>query len=577
MRRESFFNQSTQTLTSNAGIELPKIIHFIWVGPDPIPLEAIKKIARWARENPSFQIWLWTDFKQFFYLKNNPSEKEEIKNIFEKYQHSFSFFSIELFLRKYDHTKQYEAAPIILKDISEEKLTGEIDQYELYRADPGFGPASDILRYKILYRYGGIYSDCRDIIPGTTSLEKSKIFGLKSRHELYIDHLSQKINVTEAELKNFQLDHPNNDFLITTRNNPLLALFSFAIEMKYHFDNKTSFDEILERCYGNIHKYYLTIKTTGGTLIGSQLSDIIPGISVISKLIVKYDKIVNKTRISILPVRCMSYSLYTPEDNKLSWLYTPLVKYPNQNNALENFDKTINFEINHFKILRLDDHSTHLSESLKIDKEHAAQLIIENIVNKIDLHAIELFAVQCTFQINTTEIFYKKNGLLSKNFLSLGCYFCSTALSYATNYRFLNEEWEKCLSQYDCEAYFNFYFSIEQVKVNLNQLVSTVLLVKSVIHNSKLNDFLHQQPISVIKNNIKTCFNIINLVLKLFGNLLKSNYFNNFNEQEKCSYQQSYNEAIILKKTIAYFEDKIHGIEKNDDYTDLREGYSFVC
>jgi len=44
-----------------AGPGLPKILHRIWVGPDPMPASAMAHAESWKRLHPDWEMMLWTD------------------------------------------------------------------------------------------------------------------------------------------------------------------------------------------------------------------------------------------------------------------------------------------------------------------------------------------------------------------------------------------------------------------------------------------------------------------------------------------------------------------------------------
>lgn len=80
---------------------IPKIIHFIWLG-SPLPKKAEKIIATWKDHHPHWEIKIWDD-------------------------DSLSSFPLK-------NQKAFDTAQ-------------------------NFGEKSDILRYEILYRFGGVYAD----------------------------------------------------------------------------------------------------------------------------------------------------------------------------------------------------------------------------------------------------------------------------------------------------------------------------------------------------------------------------------------------------------------------------------
>lgn len=81
---------------------IPKIIHQIWVGPNPIPTRSIEFIAGIKALHPDFEYRLWSD-----------------------------------------------------KDITPENFVN----YDIIQSRKSYAQKADIMRYEILYRHGGIYLD----------------------------------------------------------------------------------------------------------------------------------------------------------------------------------------------------------------------------------------------------------------------------------------------------------------------------------------------------------------------------------------------------------------------------------
>ncbi len=102
-------------LQNFADSKIPKIIHFIWLGPKNFPKESIKNIRSWIENHQDWEVWFWTD-------RQRPAPCSEMKIV---YVEDFSF----------QHLQED-----FLKAIN-------------------WGEKSDILRYEILYRHGGVYAD----------------------------------------------------------------------------------------------------------------------------------------------------------------------------------------------------------------------------------------------------------------------------------------------------------------------------------------------------------------------------------------------------------------------------------
>lgn len=94
------FLQNKNSLTTT--LPIPHLIHFIWVGPKPLPKDFERFLQSWRTKHPDWQIILWRD-----------------------------------------------------RDI----LKFRLKNYVAFRKAKNYGEKSDIARYEILYRMGGLYVD----------------------------------------------------------------------------------------------------------------------------------------------------------------------------------------------------------------------------------------------------------------------------------------------------------------------------------------------------------------------------------------------------------------------------------
>ena len=110
---------------------VPKIAHFIWIGSDFTNIEFRSNVEKWHTNRPELQIILWTDQRDM---------TKETKEWCTR-------FNIKL---------------VHIDDVFSGEYSMECDrEYRLERGKipPNWGAATDILRYNILYKFGGIYSD----------------------------------------------------------------------------------------------------------------------------------------------------------------------------------------------------------------------------------------------------------------------------------------------------------------------------------------------------------------------------------------------------------------------------------
>ncbi len=95
--------------------KIPKIIHFIWLGPKPFPPESVENVRSWIAYHPDWKVKFWTD-------RERPVPCSSMERVLVD---TFSF----QFLEKCFHESQ------------------------------NYGEKSDILRFEILYKEGGVYAD----------------------------------------------------------------------------------------------------------------------------------------------------------------------------------------------------------------------------------------------------------------------------------------------------------------------------------------------------------------------------------------------------------------------------------
>ena len=105
----------TQLSTTSTEQKIPKLIHFIWIGPKPFPPHSVENVRSWIAHHPDWTVIFWTDRDRL--PPCNGMERRLIQD--------FTFTTLKA---------QYE----------------DSDNY---------GEKSDLLRYEILYQLGGVYAD----------------------------------------------------------------------------------------------------------------------------------------------------------------------------------------------------------------------------------------------------------------------------------------------------------------------------------------------------------------------------------------------------------------------------------
>jgi len=95
---------------------IPKTIHVIWIGPRPFPEQSIANLLSWKKYHPTWDLFFWTDSRE------RPLPIEGMKRR-------------------------------LLSDFDLGPFTS------LFRKSTNWAEKSDLLRYMIIYKEGGLYTD----------------------------------------------------------------------------------------------------------------------------------------------------------------------------------------------------------------------------------------------------------------------------------------------------------------------------------------------------------------------------------------------------------------------------------
>lgn len=465
-----------------------RVIHFVWAGGERImPPESIKVVSDWAKANINFEVWLWVD---------NTTWPYQNKTIIQNYKKRFLKESISLvYEENFPEDAQQQVnkthAPIIIKDINVAELRDEYVAYELDKLRPNYGASSDLLRYVILYKYGGAYFDSDVAHHDDFSLE-TICFDERAGHRLYIDHLSQEpapqvpvepkktlidfpkpsgddyelslkkyaekqadyakkftayaeelsnyVNeqsVYLSKLKDFSIDSVGNDTLICTQDNPLMLEILQQAQENYS-TAKGDIRKTVSLAHGSRYVRDITIERTGPLVV----SDTIKKFNCKTKA----DKVVvylsEVKKVQVLPVRKIDYELTKPLSNTLNWMGPKLIEHKNKpKKAVKTVKNTILFEAEKFAILRLDDHISDLSQSCQIEPNMALKHLLKALTDsEIDFKKI-VFG-QYTFRYPELLGFYQTRNIptLLDDQSGLNV---RLALLYETNFLFFADTYEK--------------------------------------------------------------------------------------------------------------------------------------
>jgi hypothetical protein len=250
---------------------------------------------------------------------------------------------------------------IFLKDISALNQNDDMDyiRYEIEKPNPNYGASSDLLRYKILYEYGGAYFDS-DVSPGERALEQlPELFNIeRDRPILFVDINSQNQGFI------------GNDAFICSRGNPLMQDILAVAKNRYLLNTggESKFRREFAASFFNEPQFFMdfTVYRTGPMLIRhmlgmatrvdeNELEELGGGpvgnyehAKAISKICVMEEQLIEKNET----------------ENTGAWLKTKENKMASQDikDTIIYLKNIIRFEIEKMKILRLGDYLRFIEE-----------------------------------------------------------------------------------------------------------------------------------------------------------------------------------------------------------------------
>jgi hypothetical protein len=320
---------------------------------------------------------------------------KELEQLIEMYKADFITVYIEEYKAIHNGLipDEMEIPTLTIKSIREEgicKNENDIIDYALDRVDPNFGMSSDILRYRILFKYGGGYVDVTDVTPAMPIDQSIFRTGdiLPPCHAVFLDHLSQKLNPKQIELQSFELTQLDskkltsqelefqlatraigNDTFFCTQGNPLMQHLAECAQNNFLFVLKKDSVGALMMAYTGYNVKDLTIEKTGPTLVTRELLDLTSGkLGKHPTLPFTCIKLLKDKSILIKPVRCSQYLVTQPTKNTRMWNNVEFdnTAFPNIDIACQKMINIIRFEAIEMKILRLDDHLRILGKIAKL-------------------------------------------------------------------------------------------------------------------------------------------------------------------------------------------------------------------
>ena len=134
-RRLEFFRRHLQSIKESRPCQgVPKVFHFIWLGPHPFPKDSKYRLTKWKERHPDWAFKFWTDLERVAPIEG--METCFIRN-----------FAFQILGNEYDFCEN-------------------------------FGERAKILAYEILFHEGGVYVD-HDVLP------LKSFDALNAQHDFY--------------------------------------------------------------------------------------------------------------------------------------------------------------------------------------------------------------------------------------------------------------------------------------------------------------------------------------------------------------------------------------------------------
>lgn len=363
--------------------QVSKVLHYIWVGTKIMPEQSIDFVLRWAFQNPDVPIIIYVDGKS--YLGGFKAIREAYLKKLEEMAQVPNDERIKNLIKDLSSPKP---TYLQLKDIDSENLSDERIRYEIDRFYPNYGASSDLLRYKILSKMGGIYFDS-DIEPTDINLTESGIFNLHTHHMLHYNSHAQGFTQSTVVC---------GDALASTPNNPdIMKLWTAATDITKN--PKWQFPEYRMLVMYNLDKpefrKEFTIDTTGpGTLV--------------------YSGVESKKNANVGNFIFKNKSLVQAANNTGTWLVPKANRYSTPEEALNMMLNSIKFEVKTYGFLRLDTHIGYLIKTDLFDQHEAVMKLLPLLDGELSSIRDKIEFIDISFHYPETVEFSQKNSLISK-------------------------------------------------------------------------------------------------------------------------------------------------------------------
>lgn len=208
---------------------IPKVCHFIWIGPKEFPMESIENVKSWIANNPDWTFKFWTD-------RNRALPHPDMQRVLVQ---DFTFTQLQ----------------------------------DCYEASENYAEKADVLRYEILFQEGGVYVDhdikciksfgalndsydlyCGLELPSQTPLSSSvhvtnNLIGAIPHHPI----LKQSIDWLHSNWKEIESLYPGKDRDAVINRVAHRSFFAFINSVR-ELAGRTTADKVFPAYYFNAPK-----------------------------------------------------------------------------------------------------------------------------------------------------------------------------------------------------------------------------------------------------------------------------------------------------------------------------------
>lgn len=362
-------------------------IHFIWSGDEKLlPEYNALTVLEWAnilKKTSSFpeytppEIWIWTDFYKI-QLGNSFRSFDcvirEYNDLFKrvlarKSGFPSSYIPPVVSSRTNYLTKSHASSPRASKDflpirINDVRSLGVLSaaaNYEYLGIEPNFGASSDLIRYAILYKYGGFYADF-DVGPGPDSSKIWKILEKANQsncHLLALDHMPDTSGRTWINVSNVSdiKDSVSNDIILSTKNNPILGEILSQAESHYTIIEQK--DDTIRRkvrfVYGNREFLKRSIFHTGPGCVQHVLNHLLQAeVEKVENGLWRFHFNSSFPQLSLL--NTPDFQITQRYSNTRAWAKEKNKSFAHFQNLINQLNEALYFEIRNLGCIRIDDY-----------------------------------------------------------------------------------------------------------------------------------------------------------------------------------------------------------------------------